>query len=550
MVAAPLHPEEEKRLETLHALGLLDTLPESEYQVFVELAAAICGAPTSLISLVDENRQWFKAVFGLEAKETPREVAFCAHAILQKNVFEVPDATKDQRFCDNPLVTDGPKINAYAGAPLLAPNGMPIGTLCVIDYVPRQLSARQISALQGLSRQVTDLLRIRLEARRSQELGESLKFYRTAVEHMNDGVVLQNHTGSIVSFNKSALRILGLTDAQLLGRSSIDPFWKCVKGDGTEFVGSEHPAIVAITTGQPQRNVLMGVQTPNEEVRWIRINSEPIIESEQPLLYAAVTTFTDVTEQKASNARLIEAARLTALGEMAGSIAHEINTPLAVVSASAEVLSLGLAGGKIDSAMVRSKVQKIKDTVSRISEIVGGLRSFAQDGTDQQAEIFDVSKIVGQVTSLCLEKFRSNGVHLEFVPQAHTSVQAVPAQLKQVLISLLNNAFDAVVTLPEKWVTVSVQQRAVAGGNEAVIRVTDSGRGIETTQARLIMRPFYTTKGERSGIGIGLSISKGMVESLGGRLRYELDGRNTSFVVEIPEAIVASSQKAGGSNAA
>jgi C4-dicarboxylate-specific signal transduction histidine kinase len=336
----------------------------------------------------------------------------------------------------------------------------------------------------------------------------------------------------------------------MLGKTSIDPYWKCIKADGTEFIGAEHPAIVAITTGQPQRNVLMGVQTPNEEIRWIRINSEPIIESEQPLLYAAVTTFTDVTEQKASNARLIEAARLTALGEMAGSIAHEINTPLAVVSACAEVLALGLEDGKVDVNLLSSKVQKIQATVLRISEIVRGLRSFAQDGTDQAAEVFDVSKVAGQVTSLCLEKFRSNGIRLDFVPQAHTKVLAVPAQLKQVLISLLNNAFDAVVTLPEKWVTVTVQQRAAAGGNAAVIRVTDSGRGIESNRAKLIMRPFYSTKGEKSGIGIGLSISKGIVESLGGRLSYELDGHNTSFVIEIPQAFEHSSPKGGDSNAA
>lgn len=546
MSAAPLHPHEEKRLETLGELGLLDTLPEAEYQVFVELAAGVCGTPISLISLVDRDRQWFKAVFGFEVAETPREVAFCAHAILQRKVFEVPDATQDERFSQNPLVTDGPKILSYAGAPLFAPNGMPIGTLCVLDYRPRKLSPLQVASLQHLSGQVSELIRLRMEARRGQELGESLRYYRTAVEHMNDGVVLQNHTGAIVSFNKSALRILGLTESQLLGKSSLDPFWKCFKGDGSEFLGAEHPAIVAITTGRPQRNVLMGVQTPDEEIRWIRINSEPIVESEDPLLFAAVTTFIDVTEQKSSNARLVEAARLTALGEMAGSIAHEINTPLAVISACAEYLSLGMATGKVDEKVLNSKVQKIQDTVSRISEIVRGLRSFAQDGTGQEAETVEVAKILSQITSLCFARFRSNGVRLDFLPQARPQVFAAPAQLKQVVISLLNNAFDAVVTLPEKWVSVSLQERITKDGSVAIIRVTDSGRGIDSAKAKLIMRPFYTTKGERSGIGIGLSISKGIVETFGGRLRYELDAQNTSFVIELPALSSQSSDEEGG----
>jgi EAL domain-containing protein (putative c-di-GMP-specific phosphodiesterase class I) len=156
-----LSEKERARLLSLNSYDILDTPPEEVFDEFARLAASIVGTPVALVSLVDGNRQWFKAKVGLNATETPRDVAFCSHAIGSVNVFVIPDALKDERFVHNPLVTDGPKIRFYAGAPLITSEGQALGTLCVIDYVPRELTLEQSNALQILSRHVMAQLELR-----------------------------------------------------------------------------------------------------------------------------------------------------------------------------------------------------------------------------------------------------------------------------------------------------------------------------------------------------------------------------------------------------
>ena len=157
---------EKKRLKVLWQYDVLDTIPEALFDDLTELAAGICEAPIALISLVDEKRQWFKSKFGITVSETSRDVSFCAHAIQQPDLFIVPDATQDVRFASNPLVTSDPKIRFYAGAPLTTPDGYALGTLCVIDKVPRELRSEQKHALRILARHVVSQLELR---RRSKE---------------------------------------------------------------------------------------------------------------------------------------------------------------------------------------------------------------------------------------------------------------------------------------------------------------------------------------------------------------------------------------------
>jgi signal transduction histidine kinase len=175
MIAPPLAANENARLAALERYGILDTSPEDGFDELVRLAAAVCGTPIALISLVDATRQWFKARLGLEASETPRTASFCAHAIHESAVLVVPDATKDPRFATNPLVVGEPKIRFYAGAPLTTPDGHNLGTLCVIDCKPRLLGDDQRTALTAIARQVIAQLELRRQIAERMATEEKLR---------------------------------------------------------------------------------------------------------------------------------------------------------------------------------------------------------------------------------------------------------------------------------------------------------------------------------------------------------------------------------------
>ena len=173
MKAAPLPQNEDERLAELLSYDVLDTEAEQLFDDLTALASQICETPIALISLIDPNRQWFKSRVGLDAEETSRDIAFCSHAILQSDVFEIPNATLDPRFHDNPLVTGAPDIRFYAGAPLITPSGHAIGTLCAIDSKPRKLTETQKASLQTLSKSVVAHLELK---RKNRELERTSQF--------------------------------------------------------------------------------------------------------------------------------------------------------------------------------------------------------------------------------------------------------------------------------------------------------------------------------------------------------------------------------------
>jgi len=217
MISAPNPPNEAERLAALRHYEILDTPAEAELDDFTQLASEICGTPVALISLVDAQRQWFKSKVGTEATETSREIAFCAHAIQSKELFEVPNAQKDERFHDNPLVTGSPDVQFYAGMPLTTPDGLNIGALCVIDHTPRHLTAPQREALARLGRQVVSQLELR---KANRLLAQQAELQRAILENAANAVISTTIEGVITLFNPEAERMLGYRAAELIGKQT------------------------------------------------------------------------------------------------------------------------------------------------------------------------------------------------------------------------------------------------------------------------------------------------------------------------------------------
>ncbi|WP_299455778.1 GAF domain-containing sensor histidine kinase [uncultured Microscilla sp.] len=216
---APTPPKNEKeRLENLLSYHILDTFPEEDYDAITTIAAQICGTSISLISLIDDKRQWFKSRYGLAVPETPKAYAFCAHAINTPDApMIINDSRKDPRFYDNPLVTGAPYVIFYAGIPLNTKEGFPLGTLCVIDEQPKELSEKQLKALQALSRQVISLLELRKSKRELEDTNQRLA---EANENLNKFVHVVAHDLKTPLNNITMIVDMLLTGQNMTGKQA------------------------------------------------------------------------------------------------------------------------------------------------------------------------------------------------------------------------------------------------------------------------------------------------------------------------------------------
>lgn len=284
--AAPLPADEQQRLETLRRYAVLDTPAERSFDDITALAAQICQTPIALVSLVDVDRQWFKSRRGLDAAETPRAFAFCAHALHQNEVMVVPDARLDHRFAGNPLVTGPPHVCFYAGAPLITPDDFKLGTLCVIDHQPRTLSGEQLTALQMLARQVVTQLELHRHVyqldqevqQRAADIAErnraveELQLLQFALDQTATGIVIadaQQPDHPLIYANAAFQQITGYTPDDYLGRNCR--FLQGPESD-EQSVGVMRQAV---HTGQPCRVVVRNYRKDGTSF-WNELRLSPV----------------------------------------------------------------------------------------------------------------------------------------------------------------------------------------------------------------------------------------------------------------------------------
>jgi PAS domain S-box-containing protein len=308
MIPAELPPDEAERVRALHGHNVLDTLPEQAFDDLTTLAAQICQVPIALISLADAHRQWFKSKIGLLVDEIPRDVAFCAHAVLQREVYTVSDTLVDERFAANPLVTGDPHIRFYAGAPLIDQEGYALGTLCVIDRVPRELTPEQSEALMILSRQVMSQIELRTSVAALEEtiaerervearLRESEERYRYLVDNARDIIYRTDREGRFIFFNEAALRVMKYPAEDLYMRRFTDLIRADCRGAAERFYG------VQMSRGSQNSYYEFPALPGDGSELWLGQNVQLITEEGEVTGFQAVAR--DITDRK----RMEEALR-------------------------------------------------------------------------------------------------------------------------------------------------------------------------------------------------------------------------------------------------
>ncbi len=232
------------------------------------------------------------------------------------------------------------------------------------------------------------------------------------------------------------------------------------------------------------------------------------------------------------NAKLEHNAKMASLGEMSTGLAHEINNPLAVISARAQIMQTQLDADFYDKAQFAKSVETILGMTVRITKIIRSLKLFAKDTSSEVFESASLNEIIEQTIALCEVRVVTQSVEISKVGlEKNYVLDCLPIQVSQVLLNALNNSFDAIHNLSEKWIRVQI----IEDGLQLQIEITDSGKGIPTANQEKVMRPFFTTKGAGSGTGLGLSLSKRIVENHGGRMFFDYKCENTKLVFTLPK---------------
>lgn len=503
---APIPPNEKERLKALLSLDILDTEAEEQFDRLTRLASEICEVPISLVSLVDGERQWFKSRVGLDAEQTPREISFCQHAIMHENTFEIQNATLDDRFQSNVLVTGDPNIRFYAGHPLFDDNGYALGTLCVIDRKPKKLNEFQTRALEILAKEVVSAIKSRKD---KKVLNEYKRFFDMSLDFM----CIAKTDGFFKILNPNFTNQLGYSTEELLAV----PF--------VEFV---HPDDIESTINETKK-LAEGHSTIGFVNRYLKKNGDYIHlhwtcqpDPETGELFAVAHDITDLKEierkLKKSNEQLDQFAYI---------VSHDLKAPLRAIATLSTFIEEDL--GSALTGEISETFALLKSRVSRMEALINGILDYSRVGRKtEELELVNMSELLDELLDSILPetKFTVN------IQDNFPDVMYSRVQLNQVFQNIISNA---VKYHHHDSGVIDVSWKEIKGFYEFTVK--DDGPGIAPAYHEKVFGIFHTlqSRDEIESTGIGLSIVKKIIEEHGGTIHIESEeGKGSSFIFTIP----------------
>jgi len=520
---APLAENEAARITALRKYAILDSPDEPAFDRITRLTARLLGTPMTTLTLVDEHRQWFKSTYGFNQRETSREVSFCAHAILSNEVMVVPDATADERFAENLLVTGEPNIRSYAGAPLRTPDLLNLGTLCAIDTVPRQFSPDEQQVLADLAALAMDELQLRIALREKSQ-------HMAAIEHLRAGVLVTDPAAPdnpIIFCNPGFSRITGYSPEEVLGRN-------CRFLQGPE---ADPVVVTEIRRAIDERrrfNGLIRNRRRNGEVFWNDLTITPVLDGSGELI-SFVGLQQDVTDMKNAQDELATSyAKLRKLETLRDNltqmIVHDLRSPLTGVIGYLDLFKRRSAP-KLDASEL-NYINTAFSAAEKLNEMITSLLDTNRlESGEMPLELreSDVSEIVRTAMQSLAGALGERKVTPDFAGTSQTAFCDADL-VRRVVSNLLTNALK--FTPAQGSITV----RVAPNRDLIEVSVSDTGSGISAEHHTRIFEKFgQVESGTRNSTGLGLAFCKLAVEAQGGTISVKsAPGEGSTFWFTLP----------------
>ncbi|WP_224243758.1 ATP-binding protein [Hyalangium gracile] len=509
--------DEPRRLLALYRLGVLDTPAEDRFDHIVAIAASLFHVPLVVVALTDAERHWFKARHGWDSTYVPRNEGFFCHALNEPATFVVTDAAWDDRFFDHPLVTEDPRVRFFASHVLRAPDGSPVGTLCLMDHRPREFSEEDRCRLASLSNWV----RMELAPSGLQQTRDAFQLERF-FELSVDMLCISSLEGYLLRFNDALLRTLGYGPEELRALTMQE----LIHPEDLPAVNAE---ILRTAQGETRLSFEYRIRCRNGDWKWLQCNCA--FNAKEGLFYAVSR---DVTQQKRLEAERRRVEQLK--NEFISTVSHELRTPLTSIRGALSLLEAGVVGPLPEtvSDMVHIANKNSERLLRLINDILD-LEKVEAGQLDFRLEPLVLSELVTQAVEAHQGYAAQYGVGVELQLKAQGARVMVDGdRFTQVLANLLSNAI--------KFSPAGGRVRLRLERQEELlwVSVEDQGPGIPEAFRHRIFQKFAQADGsdarKRGGTGLGLAIARSLVERMGGRLDFTTrEGVGTTFLVALSE---------------